>query len=451
MQLPRFLIASPTSNSGKTTIALALIRAMSKRGLAVQPFKCGPDYLDTYLQTIAASSSHKDLPGINLDTFMSSKSHVMNLFHHYAGKADAVVVEGVMGLFDGAKKSEGSSAEIANLLGLPVVLVVNAKGVAYSVAPLLYGFKNFDPNLKLAGVIFNNVNTESHYRFLKEACVDVGIEPLGYVPHNEAIEIKARHLGLNISTDYDQDGIIEHMAEHVQRTVSIDRIMELSTGEIESEVQIEYPSKKQPSIKIAVANDEAFNFIYHQNLEVLKKYGELVYFSPLMDEKLPEADMLYIAGGYPELYISRLSENESMRNQIAAFCENGGLAYAECGGLMYLGKAIIDKDGAHYPMCGFLDLETSMEKAKLALGYRKVKLHDEQFPAELRGHEFHYSHLTGTEHLENIAEVCGARDQEVTTKVYRQKNTIASYVHLYWGEEHSFLEFLFHQILQAKK
>ncbi|ACF13264.1 cobyrinic acid a,c-diamide synthase [Chloroherpeton thalassium ATCC 35110] len=451
MQLPRFLIASPTSNSGKTTLALALIRAMSKRGLAVQPFKCGPDYLDTYLQSIAAASSHKDLPGINLDTFMSSKSHVMSLFHHYAAKADAVVVEGVMGLFDGAKKSEGSSAEIANLLGLPIVLVVNAKGVAYSVAPLLYGFKNFDPDLNFAGVIFNHVNTESHYQFLKDACADVGIEALGYVPHHEAIEIKERHLGLNISTDYDQDGIIEHMAEHVQRTVNLDRIMQLCTGEIESEVQINYPSAKQPAMKIAIAKDEAFNFIYHQNLEVLKKYGELVYFSPLFDTELPEADMLYIAGGYPELYLSRLSQNKSMQQQIAAFCEHGGLVYAECGGLMYLGKTIIDPEGARHPMCGFLDLETSMEHAKLTLGYRKVKLHSELFPAELRGHEFHYSHLSGTEQLENIADVRGARDQEVPTKVYRKNNTIASYVHLYWGEEHSFLDFLFHQLLQAEK
>ncbi len=451
MKIPRFLITSPSSNCGKTTITLSLIRALAKRDYAIQPFKCGPDYLDTYLHTIAASSSEVKCHGINLDTFMASKSHVMGLYHHYSAKADAIVVEGVMGLFDGAKKSEGSSAEIAMLLNLPVILVVNASSVAYSVAPLIYGYKNFDPDLNLVGVIFNHVNTESHYQFLKEACVDVDVEPLGYVPHNEAIEIKERHLGLNISTDYDQDGIIEHMADHVSKTVDIDRLLELCKGEIEREISIEHLSTKSRQFTIAVAKDDAFNFIYEANLETLRKYGELEFFSPISDQTLPEADLLYICGGYPELYIEQLSQNSAMREQIKSYCHNGGLAYAECGGLMYLSNSIIDKDGKSFPMCSALDCETTMENAKLSLGYRKITLKDDKFMHEVRGHEFHYSQLIGKENLENIALVKNARDLEIGTGLFRQMNTFASYIHQYWGEEASFLEYMMQQVCEVGK
>jgi cobyrinic acid a,c-diamide synthase len=451
MKIPRFLIASPSSHCGKTTITLSLIRALAKRDYAVQPFKCGPDYLDTYLHTIAASSSEFKNHGINLDTFMASKSHVMSLFHHYSAKADAIVVEGVMGLFDGAQKSQGSSAEIAMLLNLPVILVVNAGQAAYSVAPLIYGFKNFEPDLNLVGAIFNNVNTESHYQFLKEACEDIGVEALGYVPHNEAIEIKERHLGLNISTEYDQDGIIEHMAEHVTKTVDLDRLLELCKGEIEQEISIQNNQGKTREAKIAVARDEAFNFIYEPNLDALRKYGDLVFFSPLTDTTLPEADCLYISGGYPELYIDQLSQNEAMREQIKSFCQGGGLCYAECGGMMYLGNAIIDHEGKRSPMCGALDCETTMQNAKLSLGYRKISLKDDHFNHELRGHEFHYSQLIGAEKLENIATVKNARDMDMATGLYRSKNTFVSYIHQYWGEEPAFIEYMFQQTCEMQK
>lgn len=451
MKIPRFLIASPTSSCGKTTITLSLIRTLAKRDYAVQPFKCGPDYLDTYLHTIAASSSEYKCHGINLDTFMASKSHVMSLYHHYAAKADAIVVEGVMGLFDGAHKSQGSSAEIAVLLDLPTILVVDAIGAAYSAAPLIYGFKNFDTELNLVGAIFNNVNTEAHYQFLKEACEDIGVEALGYVPHNEAFEIKDRHLGLNISTDYDQDGIIEHMAEHVSKTVDIDRLLELCKGDIEQEITIERASSKNKDLKIAVAKDDAFNFIYEQNLDTLRKYGTLEFFSPLTDSTLPEADFLYIAGGYPELYVEQLSQNTVMREQIQAYCQNGGLCYGECGGLMYLSNAIVDQNGKRLPMCGALNCETTMEHTKLTLGYRKIKLSDEKHTRELRGHEFHYSQIIGEKNLENIATVKNARDMDIATGIYRQKNTFASYIHQYWGEEESFVDFLFQQICEVQK
>lgn len=416
----RFLIAAPSSNSGKTTLTLGLLRLLHNRGLQVQPFKCGPDYIDTKHHTAAAASQ-----SINLDTFMMSADHVQSLFHKY--DADISIVEGVMGLFDGADRMKGSSAEIAILLNLPVILVINAKAMAYSAAPLLYGFKHFDPAVNIAGVIFNCVNTESHYRFLKEACEDVGVEALGYVPVNENIRIPSRHLGLNIGDEYDYDSI----ADHIGKTVNVERLLEITT----STASIPYTQNtpQTGTLKIAIAKDEAFNFTYYENIEVLKQLGEVTYFSPIHDTILPETDLLYLAGGYPELYVEALSANAAMREKIFNYCNNGGRVIAECGGMMYLGKSITDREGASYPMAGFLDITTSMEQAKLTLGYRTVTINNNI----LKGHEFHYSTYKEEGDLVKTGEVQNAKGINVTTPVYRQKNVTASYIHFYWGEHQS--------------
>ncbi len=429
-----FLLAAPSSGSGKTTITLALLRMLAERGLAVQPFKCGPDYLDTRLHTMAASCGGVERVGINLDTFMASKEHVQELFSRYSSDADVSVVEGVMGLFDGAEKSQGSSAEIAMLLDIPVIMIINAQSMAYSAAPMLYGFRTFNPALKLAGVIFNQVNTASHYSYLEAAARDAGVEPLGYVPRSEAVAISERHLGLDTSAGYDRESVIAAMAEHVGKTVLVDRLLEIA--QVERPAAIFGFTPSLPSFKrdrvIAIARDDAFNFVYRENIEALGEYGRLSFFSPMDDEYLPEADMLYLAGGYPELYAEQLSTNAAMREQIAAFSESGGRIYAECGGMMYLGKTITLKDGSTYPMCGALDLDTTMQESHLTLGYRLVTL--EGCAQELRGHEFHYSRISRQGDLQNIAEVLNARGEHVPTAIFKQKNTIASYIHLYWGE-----------------
>ena len=403
----------------------------AQRGLTVQPFKCGPDYLDTRLHTMAASFGGRERVGINLDTFMASKEHVQGLFGRYSSDADVAVVEGVMGLFDGAEKSEGSSAEIAMLLGIPVIMVINAQSMAYSAAPMLYGFRMFDPALKLAGVIFNQVNTASHYSYLEAAARDAGVEPLGYVPRSEAVAISERHLGLDTSAGYDRESVIAAMAEHVGKTVDVDRLLEIAQVERPCSSVIS-PSMVKGNRVVAVARDEAFNFVYRENLDVLDDYGRLVFFSPLHDERLPEAEMLYLAGGYPELYAEQLSANSAMRAQIAAYSRNGGRVYAECGGMMYLGKTLTLKDGEVYPLCGALDLETTMQESRLTLGYRKVVLNGSA--TELRGHEFHYSRISCQGELQNIATVKNARGENVATPLFRKDNTIASYIHLYWGE-----------------
>ncbi|SFD48004.1 hydrogenobyrinic acid a,c-diamide synthase (glutamine-hydrolysing) /cobyrinate a,c-diamide synthase [Chitinophaga sp. CF118] len=416
----RFLIAAPSSNSGKTTLTLGLLRLLHNQGLKVQPFKCGPDYIDTKHHSLAAATQ-----SINLDTFMMSAKHVETLYNKYSNHADVAITEGVMGLFDGADRMKGSSAEIAILLNLPVILVVNAKAMAYSAAPLLFGFKHFNPSINIVGVIFNFVNTESHYRFLKEACEDVGIEALGYVPANDLVKIPSRHLGLVISTEHDYDAI----AAQISKTVDVEKLLAITATEIA--IIPEKPDLPQTGkLRIAIAKDDAFNFTYYENIEVLKRLGTISFFSPIHDTILPETDLLYLAGGYPELHLEALSANTEMKEAMLRYCNNGGKVIAECGGMMYLGKSITDKDGNSYPMAGFLDINTSMEQAKLSLGYRTVN-------SFFKGHEFHYSTCKELSSIKRVGEVQNAKGIKVDTPIYKQNNVLASYIHFYWGEDQS--------------
>lgn len=423
-QKPQFLIAAPSSGSGKTTITQGLLRYLKNKGLRVQPFKCGPDYLDTKHHGWAAGNV-----SINLDTFMSSFGHVSDIYNKYTADGDASVVEGVMGLFDGAKKMEGSSAQIAELLDIPIILVVNAKATAYSVAPLLYGFKNFYPGIKIAGVIFNFVGSESHYQFLKDACDDVGITPLGYVPKNDEVHLPSRHLGLQITDSSEYDSIIEKIATHISKTVDIEKLLEICTCPFVKQAQAAL--KIKGNLKITVAKDEAFNFTYHENLSALNQLGEVNYFSPLHDESLPETDFLYLAGGYPELYLEQLSENIKMREAIKEYCENGGKVLAECGGMMYLCDEIINSNGNSFSMVGVFNQRASMENMKLKLGYRKVSVKDQTY----FGHEFHYSNLIEPQKDLSIGEIYSARNKKMDTLLFKKNNVIASYVHFYWGEK----------------
>ena len=310
-----FIIAAPWSNSGKTTLSLGLCRLLSRRGLRVQPFKCGPDYIDPMHHSRAAG-----MPGINLDSVMMSEEHIRSLFADYAAAADVALVEGVMGLFDGAVKDEGSTAALAKLLELPVILVMNASSMAYSVAPLLHGLKTFDPGVQLAGVVFNFVRTESHYAFLKEACEDVGLKALGYLPPNEEIKIPSRHLGLFIEDHFEET--MEKAADHLEKHLDLEALLACAKD-------IKAPAaaptaKEKGAYRIAVARDEVFSFTYYQNLRKFQELGEIVYFSPLHEQELPAADLLYLAGGYPELYLEQLAANTSMRQAVAAFAGKGG-------------------------------------------------------------------------------------------------------------------------------
>ncbi|WP_106790832.1 cobyrinate a,c-diamide synthase [Aquimarina sp. Aq78] len=417
-----FLIAAPWSNSGKTTLTLGMSRWFSNQGNTVQTFKCGPDYIDTIHHSTAARKS-----AVNLDTVMMPEEHVNTVFERYSASADISIVEGVMGLFDGAVKDQGSSAAIAKLLDIPVILVVNASAMAYTIAPILHGLKTFDPEVKIAGVIFNFIKTVSHYAFLKEACDTVGIPSLGYIPPNEEIAIPSRHLGLHIDGTF--ENVIEKAASHIATHISLPTLLECAKAvpKIDQETSASITSEKK--YRIAIAKDEAFTFTYLQNLKWLEAIGEILYFSPIHDQKLPEADMIYLAGGYPELYLEMLSDNIAMRNQLKKAADRGVKILAECGGMMYLGNTIIDEEGKEYDMVGIFPFSTSMQNKKLSLGYRKVVCND----LEIWGHEFHYSKVMNDDIIPTVGQVFSAREKEVATKIYQYQNVYASYIHLYWA------------------
>lgn len=429
----QFLISAPGSNSGKTTVTLGLIRLLMKRGLRVQVFKCGPDYIDTKFLGQAAQR-----PAINLDIFMMGKDHVRELYQHYSASADVSIIEGVMGLFDGANRMEGSSAEIAMLLNVPVIMVLPAKASAYSVAPVLYGFKNFNQNITIAGVIFNHVNTSSHYNFLKDAARDVGVASLGYIPGNDQIKIPSRHLGLQL--EHNGEDLVSAIAIHLEKTVSVESLLRVTP--IDDSVQPPIQRKGQTQrhhLTIAIAHDEAFTFTYHQNIETLRAKYDVVFFSPLHDVVLPQADIVYLAGGYPELFLEQLSANIPMRESLARYCEAGGKVLAECGGLMYLGKSVINGMAEEYETVGFLDLKTSMAERMLTLGYRVLHYKDKVYC----GHEFHYSSVRTETIPAAIGAIRNAKGEEVKMKLYRKNNVVASYMHFYWGDGNDLFEILF--------
>lgn len=418
MKKSGFLIAATSSGSGKTTLSLGLMRALSRKGLRVQPFKCGPDYIDTQFHAKATGN-----PSINLDTFMSSEPHVRELFSKYSSGKDIAVVEGVMGLFDGYSGMSGSSAELSMILSLPVILVINAASTAYSVAATIHGFKTFKPGVNIIGVIFNRVSSENHYSFLKEACKDAGAECIGYLKKDNDLQTPSRHLGLTLTAGKEMEEFIDKAADSVEKTVDIDKLLRLTELNV---ADISKPDFPPASNTLAMAYDEAFNFIYPENLERLRSKGfRIVKFSPIHDKRLPEADIVYFPGGYPELFAEELSDNESMLQSVRDYVEKGGKVLAECGGLIYLTRSIDDS-----PMCGVFNLHTTMKDAKLSLGYRTIDFGGNIF----KGHEFHYSHIADSDSIPSVALQSNAKGKEVATPVYRYKNAIGTYTHLYWGD-----------------
>lgn len=431
---PQLLIGAATSGSGKTILTIGLLRALKKRGLQVQPFKCGPDYIDTQFHTLAA-----DNESVNLDTWMASDTHVQHLYNKYGEKADVCVTEGVMGLFDGYRRMEGSSAGIARLLNIPVVLVINARSTAYSVAPLIYGFKHFDSTVRIAGVIFNQVSSPSHFSFLREACFDAGVECLGYLPVTGELKIPSRHLGLTLTVKRTMNTVIEQAAELVEKYVDIDKLLSICQRDFPcryslpytSEIGVESFNPRARKLRIAVARDPAFNFIYRENIARLAEAGTITYFSPVYGSDLPEADLVYLPGGYPELFARQLHRRKKLMEALRNYAEDGGKILAECGGMMFLTRSLTARQGGTaYGMAGILPLDCTMVGARLHLGYRRLVYHG----MELRGHEFHYSDVVTPDTLPSVAHQFNAKGAEVNTPLYRYKNVIAGYTHLYWGE-----------------
>ena len=425
-----FMIAAPTSGSGKTTIARGLMALLTTKGLKVQPFKCGPDYIDTKFHTSVCGR-----PSVNLDTFMASPEHIRELFARYGEDADIRIVEGMMGFFDGYDRERGSSYEIARELGIPVVLVVDAKSAAYSMAALISGFLNFRKDVRIAGIIFNKVGSARHFEMLQQVCSDLGVTCFGYLPKSASLEQGSRYLGLDFSKEAENEGLISALEEHVDW----EALSKLGVSPDESRTFIgelgfaacyrrdarksEFPRRK---VRALIArNAESFSFLYQ---EVIDSFASVNYFDPEKDVPSFEGiDLLYLPGGYPEKHLDALVKNEACRKAIKAFAEQGGRIQAECGGMMYLCEQIVTDEG-EYPMCGVLpySITARKEDRKLSLGYRRFTLDGEEY----RGHEFHYTQFLG-ETPKSEVQVYNAKGEPVPTPVFRYKNVLASYTHLY--------------------
>jgi cobyrinic acid a,c-diamide synthase len=429
------VVAGPASGVGKTTIALGLMAACRRRGLTVQPFKCGPDFIDPGHHTRVCNR-----PSRNLDGWMLSGETNRALFETHARSADIAIVEGVMGLFDGARNSgEGSTAAMAKQLGLPVLLVVDASRMAASAAALVRGFETFDAGVRVAGVIFNQVGSAGHYGLLRDALEQAGCAPaVGYVPKDASFHIPERHLGLHTAQeDVLSTAALDHLSLVIEQSIELDRVLNIAALDGASVPAAQSPAVGE-TVRIAVARDRAFCFYYEDNLDALRAVGaEIVEFSPLTDRALPEeTDALYIGGGYPELYAAELSANQSMRDAIARFATSGGPTYAECGGLMYLGRYLRWPDGAKVSLVGALPFGTVMTERLVRFGYTDVSFTADcllgRAGGTARGHSFHYSTIDGVPDAPCAYRVRSTLSGTESTEGYMVGSVLASYVHLHF-------------------
>lgn len=406
------------SGSGKTTVARGLMGLYTQKGYTVQPFKCGPDYIDTKFHTAVC---HR--PSINLDTFMASPEHVRELFHGYGDEADLCIVEGMMGLFDGYDRERGSAYEIARVLDIPVVLVVDARSAAYSMAALLSGFINFRKDIRFAGVIYNKVGSGKHAAMLRQVCEDLGIECLGCLPKQTELEVGGRYLGLDFSEKAKDEGIGNKVNDVFAEHIAWKRLLDISNPSPLNTILTPRPLLLEKTL--IARNAESFSFIYQENIDRL---ANIAFFDPEKDVPLLEGvDLLYLPGGYPEKHLEALVKNEACRMAIKHYAERGGSIVAECGGMMYLCERIVT-DVGEYPMCGVLPYSITARKAdrRLSLGYRQFTLDGKAY----RGHEFHYTQFLG-ESPDSLVQVYDAKGNPVATPIFRFKNVLASYTHLY--------------------
>jgi cobyrinic acid a,c-diamide synthase len=431
------LLAGTHSGCGKTTMALGLLAALRSMGLKVRGFKAGPDFIDAGLHGLATGA-----PSSNLDLWMCGPQAVADAFRQEMENAGFAVVEGAMGLFDG----KNSSAALAEFLGLPILLIVDAFGQAESAAAMVLGFQEYArrhfPGLRWAGILCNRVGSPGHYQRLREAVS--GTELLGYLPRDAGFALPHRHLGLTVAEEAPlSQSQLQSLGESFRKHVDMPRLLEmcdLSTADprVGGQSPI-FVGAQSPAVRIAVAYDRAFCFYYRDNFALLREAGaELVYFSPLADQALPPGtDALYLGGGYPELHAETLSGNVAIREAIQAFSRKGGIVYAECGGLMYLSRRVHGLDGSIHPMCGVLPLDTAMRKERARLGYREIELKKSCFLGsegwKARGHEFHYSEARNPEGpIPTYYSVKDNHGRAWEDEGYGLANTLASYVHLHF-------------------
>lgn len=427
---PAVLVAGTHSGCGKTTVTLGLMAALAGQGITVQPFKCGPDFIDPTLHRLVTGKLSR-----NLDVRMCGAGYVQQLFTRFAPAEGISIIEGVMGLFDGGN---GSAARLAKLLKIPVLLVLDVRSAAESVAAVVKGFETLDPEVRIAGVILNRVGSERHQKMIADAVKQYcRAEIIGALPRDAAITLPSRHLGLHMGGEVqiNQEQLIDLMRHYID----LEKILRI--GRQEATLVPDNPhadrQNRQPEyiVRLGVAWDEAFCFYYQDNLDMLQQAGaELVIFSPLHDKALPDnLDGIYLGGGYPELHAQALSNNTSMRLNIKQFSESGRPVYGECGGFMYLTSSIVDMAGTAFPMAGVFPVLSRMQKRLRRLGYRQVELRRDTILGRqgtfCYGHEFHYS--TVDEMPPEVQRGYILDDGRI--EGYLVNNTLAGYVHLHWG------------------
>jgi len=443
-----FVIAATRSGSGKTLMSLGLLAALVRRGLAVQPFKCGPDFIDPTLHRMVVNRvSH------NLDLFMMGAECCRRIFARAAAEADVRIVEGVMGLFDGG---EASTAALARTLDLPVLLVVDARSAAESVAAVVKGFEVYDPRIRLCGVVLNQTGSARHVALIRGALAASCATPLlGAFPREQQFTMPERHLGLHMGDENPLSaGQLDRLAAAVEDHIDIPALLAATGQSLPPPDPAPSPPVRpvQPRLRLAVARDAAFCFYYQENLALLTAAGfDIVPFSPLTDAALPPATAaVYIGGGYPELQAAALAANQPMRTALRRWVEDGGLLYCECGGLMYMAEELADTEGRVHPMVGVFPLKMIMRSRLSRLGYRRVRLRRDCLLGrqgdELYGHEFHYSEPAG----EAPAIDCLYALDDGRREGYSRHNAIGSYVHLHFGRTAATVDHFFRHALSMQ-
>jgi cobyrinic acid a,c-diamide synthase len=435
----RLVIGGTQSSVGKTTVATALMAALNRRGMRVQAFKVGPDFIDPSFHKAATGR-----PGRNLDGWMLERATNSMIFEQSSAGADIAVVEGMMGLFDGCDGAtgRGSTAEMAKWLQAPVVLVLDASALAHSAAAIVKGFEDFDPELEILGIIFNRVAGKGHFDILRDALAGhCRALPLGYLTQDNAVALPERHLGLVMAEEALAPERLLLMAGWIESTLSIDalldRVRSHSAVRDINECRDAPVGRLQARARVGIARDHAFCFYYQDNLDLLESLGgELIEFSPLADANLPDdLDGIYLGGGYPELHAPTLAANQALREEISAFARSGAPLYAECGGLMYLTEAIVDTEGQSHPMAGVFPTRARMRGRLAAIGYAEVEVLDKSnwLPAgeRARGHEFRYSEIDAMpcDVPRNYRVHTGNRTR---SDGYSAGAVVASYIHLHF-------------------
>lgn len=411
---PAMLISAPASGQGKTTVTAALAYYHRQQGRRVRVFKTGPDFIDPQILAYASGQ-----PVYQLDLWMMGEVHCRELLYRAAGEADLILIEGVMGLFDG----DSSSADLAQALAVPVAAVIDAQGMAQTFAAVAFGLANYRPGLAFAGAIANKVGSAGHARMLQEA-LPVGMPLLAAMSRDEAVGLPSRHLGL---LQADEIGDLDARLARAAELLNSFTPCVLPEPVTFADVSTNLPPRLLQGKRIAVARDAAFSFIYQANLDCLRAMGaELLFFSPLADSALPEADSVYLPGGYPELHLQALADNLAMKQALTEHHQVGKAIYAECGGFLYLLDSLADKEGQRAAMVGLLPGSAVMQTRLANLGMHSLQLAQ----GEIRGHSFHFSKLETT--LEPIAVSSPQRSFGHGEGFFRSGSLQASYLHLYF-------------------